>query len=288
MCLLVLLLLAQRSQGRINANDNDNDNDSYIHRELQNNNDDYTYNNSNSNSYNNYNYQGGTRLETCEDGIVQVTGIQAVCDSPYTFYYGNGAKRNSRTCNYGDKATITVYFNVMEDLYNTNIYMVMSIYAGYGNEVVASTSPKNLKKYVGYSSSSAGSYSFTYSATIGSASSGSSSSFTPYVQIAFSSEQNGDYNLGGANVPCNFDSQNFGEWTEISTVNTQFSMRDFFVEYGILIGVVLLCVIFVVAFAKRSLDNSKFIKHLRSMRAKQAATADKSSALMPRPEPVSA
>ena len=27
-------------------------------------------------------------LTTCEDEIIQVTGIQVVCDSPYTFYYG--------------------------------------------------------------------------------------------------------------------------------------------------------------------------------------------------------
>jgi len=141
--------------------------------------------------YNDDVWANSPALEVCEDLIVQVTSIQTVCDSPQTFYYGSGVNRNSRTCNYGDKATITVYFDVSEDLYDTNIYVVMSVYAGYGNEVLTSTSPKNVKKYVGYSCNQAGSYSYTYSTTIGSASTSTGGSFVPYIQIAFSSETNG-------------------------------------------------------------------------------------------------
>ena len=155
-------------------------------------------------------------LEICEDLIVQVTSLTTVCDSPQTFYYGSGVHRNSETCKYGDKATTTVYFDVKEDLTDTNIYVVISVYAGYGNEVLTSTSPKNLKKYVGSSCTTAGSYYFTYSTTVGSSSSSSSSSgssssstrggaFVPFVQLAFSSETNGDYNLGAANIPCQWD-----------------------------------------------------------------------------------
>ena len=147
-------------------------------------------------------------LETCEDLIVQVTSLSTVCDSPQTFYYGSGVNRNSKSCNYGDKATTKVYFDVMEDLNDTNIYVVISVYAGYGNEVLTSTSPKNLKKYVGSSCTTAGSYYFTYTSTVGSSSSYSSSSggsFIPFVQLAFSSETNGDYNLGAANIPCQWD-----------------------------------------------------------------------------------
>lgn len=129
-------------------------------------------------------------LEICDDLIVQVTGIQIKCSTPRTFYYGSGVNRNSQTCNYGDKATTTVYFDVVEDLYDTNIYVVMSFYAGYGNEVLTATSPKNLKKYVGYEVQAAGSYSYTYATTLGSSGSGSGS-FVPYIQIAFSSETNG-------------------------------------------------------------------------------------------------
>lgn len=98
--------------------------------------------------------------------------------------------RNSETCAYGDKAIITVYFDVTEDLYDTNIYCVMSAYAGYGNEVLTATSPKNIRKYVNYDVQAAGSYSYTYSTTLGSSGSGSGS-FVPYIQIAFSSETNG-------------------------------------------------------------------------------------------------
>lgn len=196
-------------------------------------------------------YVNYTPLEICEDLIVQVTSIQTVCDSPQTFYYGSGVNRNSMTCNYGDKATTTVYFDVTEDLYNTNIYVVMSVYAGYGNEVLTATSPKNLKKYVGYSCNVAGSYSYTYSTTLSSSGSGS---FVPYIQIAFSSETNGDYNLGAANIPCRWDDQEFGEWTEITAKSSQFTSRDFAIEYGILIGTVAFCLSFVAIFAKVTKD----------------------------------
>ena len=33
----------------------------------------------------------------CEKGVVQVTGISLLCNSPYTYYWGNGANRNSRS-----------------------------------------------------------------------------------------------------------------------------------------------------------------------------------------------
>jgi hypothetical protein len=133
MCLLLLILLAQNGEGRVKGQNAVR----YRRRDQENNNDgddDFSYPESNS------------QLETCDDEIVQVKSLSVLCDSPYTFYYGNGANRNSQTCNYGDKATITVYFEVTDDLDDTNIYMVMSVYAGYGNEVLTSTSPKNLKK----------------------------------------------------------------------------------------------------------------------------------------------
>ena len=210
------------------------------------------------------NYANYPPFEICEDLIVQVTDIQTTCSTPRTFYYGSGVNRDSVTCNYGDKATTTVYFDVEEDLYDTNIYVVMSFYAGYGNEVLTATSPKNIKKYVGYEVQSAGSYSYTYSTTLGSSGRGSGA-FIPYIQIAFSSETNGgkyqstsvmlgfvttlikkscifflltDYNLGAANIPCRWDDQELGEWTEITAKSSQFTTRDFVVEYGILIGTV--------------------------------------------------
>jgi hypothetical protein len=102
-CLLVLLLLSHESQGSITANEKSR----YLrqqNRQLQN--DDGANNNNGGGA----NYQDGTQPEICEDGIVQVTSIKTVCDSPYTFYYGNGANRNSESCNFGDKATIMVSF----------------------------------------------------------------------------------------------------------------------------------------------------------------------------------
>jgi len=183
-------------------------------RSLANNN----YNNYNNNYYRQANQQQYQNtdddympaLTICDDLIIQVTSIQTVCDSPATYYWGSGVNRNSLTCNFGDKATTTISFDVTESLYDTNIYVVMSMYAGYGNEVLTSTTPKNIKKYVGYSCNEAGSYSYTYSTTVGSAYSSSGKnygSFIPFIQVAFSSDKNGDYNLGAANIPCQWDNR---------------------------------------------------------------------------------
>jgi len=43
----------------------------------------------------------------CDDSVVVVTFLTVECNSPYTFYYGNGANRQSSVCDYGDKATVT-------------------------------------------------------------------------------------------------------------------------------------------------------------------------------------
>lgn len=216
-------------------------------------------------------------LETCDDLIVQVSGIYTVCDSPQTYYYGSGVNRNSKTCNFGDKATTTVYFDVTEDL-DTSIYVVMSVYAGYGNDILTSTTPKNLKKYVGYSCKSAGSYSFTYSTTMGSASSSSNyGAFIPFTQVAFSSDTNGDYNLGAANIPCQWDNREFGEWTEVTAKSSQFTSQDFLMEYGILISTVAFCLSFVAIFARVTQLRHKRVKELHN----QKVVHDRSSALMP-------
>ncbi|CAB9509905.1 expressed unknown protein [Seminavis robusta] len=217
-------------------------------------------NDNNNNYYDGQNEYYSQVVETCQDLIVQVTSIQTVCDSPQTFYYGSGVHRNSPTCNLGDKATTTVYFDVSENLENTNIYVVLSVYAGYGNDILTSSSPKNLQKYVGYSCNEAGSYSFTYTTTLGSSSSSSSSSssnsygnFIPYHQIAFSSQTNGDYNLGAANIPCDqWEDENNHEWAMVTAQST-FTTRDFFIEYGILIGTFCVMGVFVAVVVRQRL-----------------------------------
>jgi hypothetical protein len=219
-------------------------------------------NNNNNNGYGNgYNYPG---LETCEDLIIQVTSIQTFCDSPQTFYYGSGVHRSSVTCNAGDKATTSVTFDVTENLADTNVYVVLSVYAGYGNDILVSTSPKNLAKYVGYSCGQVGSYSFTYTTTLGSSYSSSYSSsssnnyygnFYPYTQIAFSSETNGDYNLGAANIPCN-KWEDDHEWTMITAQST-FTAHDFVAEYGILLGTFAVMTLFLLVFVRRLRRNQE-------------------------------
>ena len=71
-------------------------------------------NNNDDNAGDDDSYQ--TPVEICEDMLVSVTAIQVLCDSPKTYYYGSGINRNSLVCDYGDKATITVDFDVMMDM----------------------------------------------------------------------------------------------------------------------------------------------------------------------------
>jgi len=61
-------------------------------------------------------YGGFPTVEACENSAIQVRKMEVLCDSPYTFYYGNGANQNSPLCDYGDKATISVQFRVVADL----------------------------------------------------------------------------------------------------------------------------------------------------------------------------
>lgn len=115
--LLLVVLQVQRCQGRINRPDNivryrnnaEQDQQQWQRQrrtEQNDGGDDGVDDTVDDTSYQRYAYPP----KICKDGIVQVTSLQTVCDSPYTFYYGNGANRNSESCNYGDKATITAYF----------------------------------------------------------------------------------------------------------------------------------------------------------------------------------
>lgn len=163
---------------------------------------------------------------------------------PSTFYYGNGANRNSPVCDYGDKATFTVEYSIDDDIDQVNdFYMTMAVYDSIGN-VLASTQPQFLcARYVGSDCRAAGSYSFTakvkfavydYNVT----------NFRPELRMAFSTAADHGYNLGAVNTECpqwEDPSQAFVEWNK----HTQPSfIKVYFTEYGLFafaaIGIALL------------------------------------------------
>jgi len=140
---VVLLVLIGLNVGAVDANNYNNNNNKYYQNQSSSNNNNNQYRNSNQynnnyqynsgDNYNNYNgqnnnnnqqqysvsqtfYAGLREFSVCDDSVVQVTALYAVCDSPYTFYYGNGASRNSPVCSYGDKLSFEVHFEVVDDI----------------------------------------------------------------------------------------------------------------------------------------------------------------------------
>jgi hypothetical protein len=178
----------------------------------------------------------------CEKGVVQVTGISLLCNSPYTYYWGNGANRNSVVCDYGDKAQIEVSFTVTDDL-DGDIYMTMA--ASYENEqLYLGESVELCYNYVGESCSAAGDYTFKKKIQFAYLD-GSYEKFVPKLEIAFSDSADGSYSLGGVNIYCqenddaDDDNNNNQDWSannnEVATLS---SVQVFFMNYGILVGTV--------------------------------------------------
>jgi hypothetical protein len=178
-------------------------------------------------------------LEVCDNSVVEVTTISVICSSPYTFYYGNGAHRNSPTCDYGDKAAITVNFDVNGDLDSgVNIYMTMAVVTN--GEILQSTEPMDLcENYVGTSCTASGSYNFTKKLKLPSSSYASNSSkFVPSIQMAFSTSADGGYILGAVNTDCEeWDEENpaYVHWTKVDPIQLP-PWEAFASKYSLLIG----------------------------------------------------
>ena len=100
-----------------------------------------TVSNAGYNNSRNYEPQS-LKLNVCADSVVTVTYMSVLCDSPYTFYYGNGANRNSVVCDYGDKATLRVRFTVLDDLQedDTEIFVTMAAF-GNTSDLLIRTNP---------------------------------------------------------------------------------------------------------------------------------------------------
>lgn len=78
----------------------------------------------------------------------------------------------------------------------------------------------------------------------------------------------------------------FGEWTEVAAKSSQFTARDFLVEYGILITTVVSLLLFVAVFSKVTIYRSKLVEQAerrsRNHHRNHKISADnKSDALMP-------
>jgi hypothetical protein len=174
-------------------------------------------------------------MDPCDYSVVQVTQAHVSCDSPYTFYYGNGANRNSPYCDYGDKATFSIGFQVKEDIDQIDdIYMTMAIY-DTANNLLASTQPQYLcESYVGSSCTTSGTYSFSIKLKFDYVSA-NATKFEPVVRMAFSAAKDHGYDLGAVNIDCpdgKTARQSYVAWHSQTKSN---DMKDFMFRNGLLL-----------------------------------------------------
>lgn len=195
-------------------------------------------------SYSTYSQPPDLVLDVCEDSVVVVTSMYVLCDSPYTFYYGNGANRNSYVCDYGDKASLKVTLQVTDDLQegDTEIFMTMAAYDDADN-LLTSTNPEFLcRDFIGVDCTKAGTYSFSKKLKFGAPLGGDRKKFFPKISIAFSTKADSGYNLGAVNMECQSWDQDqpvYVAWMDEKPKN---SVQEFAFDYGLLLisGVLLL------------------------------------------------
>lgn len=187
---------------------------------------------------NNYFYDKNLAIEVCKNSVIAVTYMAILCDSPYTFYYGNGANRNSPVCDYGDKAVFSVTIKVFDDLQegDDNVYFTMAAFDDAGN-LLTSTTPENLcRDYIGQDCTKAGIYTFEKKLKFGTPSYGTQSKFYPEIHMAFSTKSDSGYNLGAVNMECQEADANQSASVAWSKQSSMSATRDFVSEYGMLIG----------------------------------------------------
>jgi hypothetical protein len=153
---------------------------------------------------------GYVDVNNCANTMIQVTSAQVTCDSPYQYYYGNGAKRNSYLCDHGDQASITVFFKVLKDLpSDTSVYMTMGIYANVAGTYQLAWADKaaDAQKYVGHGMTKKGQYAFSTRVQMDDDNNiyNEKGEFIPILEMGFSTKQDKLYNLGGMNIECTWD-----------------------------------------------------------------------------------
>ena len=189
-------------------------------------------------SYNTGYYNGARDFSVCDGSVVRVMELYILCDSPYTFYYGNGANRHSPVCNYGDKVSFEVRFRVTDDIQeNEPIYVTMAMYDDQGH-LLASTEPSNLcDDFVGSDCTLAGYYKFSSRMRLPYPTSDSVSDerFLPQMHMAFSTHADSGYNLGAMNIECE-------QWDEVTDGTTWLASKpqsswiiSVLVNYGLLV-----------------------------------------------------
>lgn len=177
-------------------------------------------------------------ISVCDDSVVRLVYLTLSCDSPYTFYYGNGANRNSPTCNYGDRATLTGKIKVVDDLqYGDDIYMTLAAYDDAKN-LLMTVDPTNFcNTYIGYACTTAGLYEFSSKVTLSTPEGANQTHFTPRIQMAFSTKADSGYNLGAVNTKCpKWDQENptYVDWSGKAVYRSP--LRRFVADNGMLIG----------------------------------------------------
>jgi hypothetical protein len=146
---------------------------------------------------------GYSSITLCSDSNIQVTSVVVGCDSSGTFYYGSGKYRDSETCKAGDKAKITITFDVINDLNGVDPLLTLS---ATGDSETINVYKNARLCYLGTLKSSSGSScaslgSYTLSAQFYWTSSSNDKAFTPYVSVGFhSSKDPNKFDLGGANT----------------------------------------------------------------------------------------
>lgn len=199
-------------------------------------------------------YNDEFKMNVCQKGLAVVNFLEVLCDSPYTFYYGNGAHRNSRTCDYGDKVSISISLDVVQDLdEGETIYLKMGAYSP-SNEELYLSDPEDLcaSEDCYYE----GTYNFTKKIQFAYID-GEDSQFVPYLEMAFSSETDGGYDLGGVNVNCN---NNFIDWASGRTNTTLLHIKtqSFISNYGILLGTILVLGVFAMLLMRQASDRIEY------------------------------
>jgi cbb3-type cytochrome oxidase subunit 3 len=253
----------------------------------QNNQGDDNYNNNDSN-YGNYNndgnvntgsyqnslsswltsrfYSGGREetgeatIKNCQSATIRVNSVKILCDSPFTYYYGNGAHRASPVCDYGDMATVMVDFDTLNNLRSVDtVYMTMGVYASkVETEILFATMNVNVRDLVGKKVNRRGNFEFTMRIVLDKVG-GDNSQFVPNFEFGFSSLQDEGYNLGGVNINCQYNGQNQPYNSKLQRAKLNSAERYgagpsmHYASFGMFLGVVLLAATFFFFSNKRKM-----------------------------------
>lgn len=210
-------------------------------------------------------------LSVCSDTSIDVTGVSILCDTPGVWYYGSNGYRNSKTCHKGDKATLQVTFDIIDEelTEESDIYFSLSVYGGdqeitvYKNAhlcsigILTATTSGVTCPYQGSFSiktklyfakdtnnvdDDANRYSLDDDTDGTTSSSSTSPAFSPLVTVGFASNPNsGYYDMGGANtVLCGGQSKNIQSdiTTTVTSALSSRSFTTFLLTFGVIIATI--------------------------------------------------